>query len=99
MEKIVKNGERFATVQLDGTECAVIFESEYRGFEIKNKSEGDVIISLEQGVSEGDGVVVIGSGESLNYMHYRSLDTVYLTGTGSVIVAAKNDGTPVFQRI
>lgn len=96
MEKTVKSGERIAAVALDGSECAVKFSSKYTGFEIKNNSGGDVIVSLEKGRSNGDGVVTLGNGDVLNYMHGRKLDTVYLTGSGSVTVAAKNDGDPVF---
>ena len=31
-------------------------------------------------------------------MHYRPLDTLYLTGLGEVIIAAKNNGDQVFKR-
>ena len=99
MEYKVKSGERFATVILDGTECEVKFVSPYRGFEVKNNSGSDVIISLKKGVSEGDGTVKIPAGECVNYMHYRPLDTLYITGSGEVIIAAKNDGNQVFKRV
>ncbi len=98
MEYKVKSGERFATMTLDGTECAVTFSTIYRGFEVKNNSKNDVIISLKKGVSEGDGTVKIPAGECVNYMHYRPLDTLYITGSGEVIIAAKNDGNQVFKR-
>lgn len=98
MEKIVTKGKHITSVELDGTECAVVFSSKFKAFEIKNNSSKEVIVSLEQGVSDGDGVIVLGSGESLNYIHprYYMSDTIYLTGTGNVLVAAKNDGTLVF---
>lgn len=99
MEYKVKSGERFATVALDGTECEVTFSTIYRGFEVKNNSGSDVIISLKKGVSEGDGTVKIPAGECVNYMHYRPLDTLYITGSGEVIIAAKNDGNQVFKRV
>ncbi len=99
MEYKVKSGEQFATVTLDGTECEVKFVSPYRGFEIKNNSNGDVIISLKKGVSEGDGTVKISVGECVNYMHSPITDTLYLTGSGEVIIAAKNGGNQVFKRV
>ncbi len=99
MDYKVKSGEHFATVVLDGTECAVTFSTIYRGFEVKNNSKTDIIISLKKGVSEGDGTVKIPAGECVNYMHYRPLDTLYLTGTGEIIIAAKNDGVQVFKWI
>jgi hypothetical protein len=98
MEKIVKGGTRFTEVVLDGTECAVKFGSDYRGFEVHNKSGGDVLVSVERGaVSGDDGVITVADGESISYMHMRDIDTVYVTGTGTVQIAAKNDSAAVFK--
>lgn len=97
MEKIITDGNRFAEVTLDGTECAVKFGSQYNGFEVYNTSGGEILVSVKSGGSKGeDGVISVADGEIINYMHYRRLDTVYITGTGAVKVAAKNEATRNF---
>lgn len=99
MKKIVKGGDRFVEVTLDGTECAVKFDSKYSGFEVYNTSGGEVIVSLKSGGAKGeDGIISVADGEVINYMHYRRLDTVYITGTGAVKVCAKNEATRNFIR-
>ena len=99
MEKIVKGGDRFVEITLDGTECAVKFDSKYSGFEVYNTSGGEVIVSVKSGGVKGDdGVISIADGEDVNYMHMRRLDTVYITGTGVVKVCAKNEATRNFIR-
>ena len=97
MEKIVKTG-RTAVFTLDGTECRLTFAQKYRGFDIENRSDGDILVSLRSGSVEGDdGTMTIPAGRSFNFMQMYESDTIYLTGTGKVAVAAKNDSNPNFK--
>ena len=97
MEKIVKTG-RTAVFTLDGTECRLTFAQKYRGFDIENRSDSDILVSLCSGSVEGDdGTMTIPAGRSFNFMQMDESDTVYLTGTGKVAVAAKNDSNPNFK--
>lgn len=97
MEKIVEASETIITgLELDGTECAVKFSTTYTGFEVKNNSGSDITVSLHQGRTSGDGVATVPTGSGINYMHGQQLDTVYITGTGSVDVAAKRSPHLVF---
>ena len=97
MEKIVKTG-RTAVFTLDGTECRLTFAQKYRGFDIENRSDGDILVSLCSGSVEGDdGTMTIPAGGSFNFMQMYESDTIYLTGTGKVAVAAKNDSNPNFK--
>lgn len=99
MEKIVKPGERIANVTLDGSECAVTFSSGFNVFELKNESDSDISMALESGAAAGDdGVITVPSGESFNYIHMRNVSTVYLTGTGTAAVIAKNTAVSCFSR-
>lgn len=97
MEKIVAASETIVTgLELDGTECAVKFSTTYTGFEVKNNSGSDITVSLHKGRTSGDGVATVPTGSGINYMHGQQLDTVYITGTGSVDVAAKRSPHLVF---
>ena len=97
MEKIVKTG-RTAVFTLDGTECRLTFAQKYRGFDIENRSDGDILVSFRSGSVEGDdGTMTIPAGRSFNFMQMYESDTVYLTGTGKVAIAAKNDSNPNFK--
>ena len=97
MEKIVKTG-RTAVFTLDGTECRLTFAQKYRGFDIENRSGGNILVSFRSGSVEGDdGTMTIPAGRSFNFMQMYRSDTVYLTGTGQVAVAAKNDSNPNFK--
>ena len=92
MERIVSNGYRDCTALLDGTECKVVFDHCYRAFAVINDSTEDVFVSIEQGKSSGeDGVRRIAPGCSSVLAHMRTdIDTVYVTGSGSVQIAAQN---------
>ena len=92
MERIVSNGYRDCTVILDGTECKVTFDHCYRAFVVLNDSTEDVFVSIEQGKNSGeDGVRHIAPGCSSVLAHMRTdIDTVYVTGSGSVQIAAQN---------
>ena len=92
MERIVSNGYRDCTALLDGTECKVVFDHCYRAFAVMNDSTEDVFVSIEQGKSSGeDGVRRIAPGCSSVLAHMRTdIDTVYVTGSGSVQIAAQN---------
>ena len=97
MEKIVKTG-RTAVFTLDGTECRLTFAQKYRGFDIENRSDGDILVSFRSGSVEGDdGTMTIPAGRSFNFMQMYRSDTIYLTGTGEVAIAAKNDSNPNFK--
>lgn len=99
MEKIVTSGMRDCTVNLDG-ECAVKFGADYRVFSVQNNSDSDVIVSIYEGkTAEDDGVRVVKAGESGMLAHMRSdVDTVYVTGSGSVAIAAGNEAVNPFSK-
>lgn len=100
MVKEVKGCNRVIEITLDGTECAVRFDAKYNGFDIRNKSGKDITVSLKSGAAKGDdGVITIGDGETFNYMHMMGLDTVYITGSGAVAVAAKNEAAANFKAV
>lgn len=100
MVKEVKGCNRVIEITLDGTECAVKFDAKYNGFDIRNKSGKDITVSLKSGAAKGDdGVITIGDGETFNYMHMMGLDTVYITGSGAVAVAAKNEAAANFKAV
>lgn len=93
MEKIVKSGLRDCTVTLDGTECAVKFDSCYRAFSVRNDSAADVYISKTSGIiPDNDGVMCVKAGGSAVFAHMDiNADTVYLLGDGKVQIHAQND--------
>jgi len=100
MVKEVKGCNRVIEITLDGTECAVKFDAKYNGFDLRNKSGKDITVSLKSGAAKGDdGVITIGDGETFNYMHMMGLDTVYITGSGAVAVAAKNEAAANFKAV
>ena len=100
MVKEVNGCNRVIEITLDGTECAVKFDAKYNGFDIRNKSGKDITVSLKSGAAKGDdGVITIGDGETFNYMHMMGLDTVYITGSGAVAVAAKNEAAANFKAV
>lgn len=81
-------GARVKEITLESGENEIKFDRTYLGFEVKNNSGSDVIMSLIPGrVAGDDGVVTIPNGESYNYLHLEHRDTFYLTGSGSVTVA------------
>ena len=99
MEKIVKNGLRDCTVILDGTECAVKFDTCFRAFAVRNDGAADVFISKTSGiVPDDDGVMCVKSGASAVFAHMDIYaDTVYLLGNGRVQVHAQNDSANPFN--
>lgn len=99
MEKIVKSGLRDCTVNLDGTECAVKFDTCFRAFAVRNDGAADVFISKTSGiVPDADGVMCVKAGGSATFAH-NDLDknTVYLLGNGKVQVHAQNDSANPFN--
>lgn len=79
---------RVREITLEAGENKIKFDRAYLGFEVKNTSGADVVMSLLPGKVAGDnGVVTIPNGESYNYLHLEHRDTFYLTGSGSVTVA------------
>ncbi|MCM1525591.1 MAG: hypothetical protein NC120_14185, partial [Ruminococcus sp.] len=99
MKKTVSSGMRNATVNLGGEECAVQFSANFKYFEVFNESGGNVTASIYEGKGAGDdGVLTVHSGTSATLAHMRTdIDTVYVTGNGTVQIAAKNSGEPVFK--
>lgn len=99
MEKIVTSGMRDCTINLDGSECAVKFGADYRVFSVQNNSDSDIVVSIYEGkTAEDDGVRVVKAGESGMLAHMRSdVDTVYVTGEGSVAIAAGNEAVNPFK--
>ena len=99
MEKIVKDGLRDCTVILDGSECAVRFDTCFRVFAVRNDSGADVFISKSSGiVPDADGVMCVKSGASAVFAHMDIYaDTVYLLGNGRVQVHAQNDSANPFN--
>ena len=96
MKKIVSSGKRMTTVNLDGTECEVVFSSSYNVFSVK--AENTVTMALESGKSEGDdGVITVPAGESRMYPHMRGLKSVFITGSGKVEVFASNEAVNPFK--
>ena len=92
MEKIVETGINIATVNLDGTECKVTFESDYPYFYVTNLGSSDVYASFESGsAADADGVYTIPAGSTRPLMVglsaaklIKSADTLYITGSGKV---------------
>ena len=99
MKQIVTSGEQDCTVQLDGTECAVVFSSNYRCFTVQNDTAGDIYISISPNITAGkDGVRRVASGASSSLAHGRNnADTLYILGTGSVQVAASDSPGNFFK--
>ena len=92
MEKIVTSGEQDCTVELDGTECAVVFSSNYKCFTVQNETADDIYISVSPNISAGkDGVRRIGAGASGAIAH-GAKNTLYILGSGSVQVTAAGGG-------
>ena len=99
MEKIVKAGLRDCTVMLDGSECAVKFDTCFRAFAVRNDGAADIYISKSSGiVPDDDGVMCVKSGASAVFAHMDIYaDTVYLLGTSKVQVHAQNDSANPFN--
>lgn len=67
---------RVKEITLESGENEIKFDRTYLGFEVKNNSGSDVIMSLIPGRAAGDdGVVTIPNGESYNYLHLEHRDT------------------------
>ena len=99
MEKIVKAGLRDCTVNLDGSECAVKFDTCFRAFAVRNDGAADIYISKTSGiVPDDDGVMCVKSGASAVFAHMDIYaDTVYLLGNGRVQIHAQNDSANPFN--
>ncbi|MDY2863170.1 MAG: hypothetical protein SOT68_03125, partial [Oscillospiraceae bacterium] len=97
MEKIVSSGEQDCTVELDGTECAVVFSSNYKCFTVQNETADDIYISVSPNISAGkDGVRRIGAGASGAIAH-GAKNTLYILGSGSVQVTASDSPGNFFK--
>lgn len=92
MVKVVENDERICTVNLDGSECSIVFQSNYKCFAVKNESDSEVYISLKRNITpEEDGVMSIGSKESSSLAHFKPNVNMFFTkGTGKIQVFASN---------
>lgn len=99
MKKIVSSGEQDCTVNLDGTECAVVFSSNYKCFTVQNDTAEDIYISISPNIAAGnDGVRRVISGASSSLAHGRNnVDTLYILGIGSVQVTASDSPGNFFK--
>lgn len=99
MEKIVTSGEQDCTVQLNGTECAVVFDSCYKCFTVQNDTADDIYISINPDIAAGkDGVRRVISGAASSLDHRRDgVDTLYILGTGTVRVVASAEPGNFFK--
>lgn len=97
MQKIVTKGDRTAQVTLDGGECEVVFDSRYNFFSVE--ADNDVVVSLKSGkTADDDGVMICKGGGAIKYDHMKSLDRVYVTGSGKVQVVASNTSVENFKK-
>ena len=92
MVKVVENGERICTVNLDGSECNIVFQSHYKYFTIKNESASAVYISLKRGIiPEADGVMTVNSKESATITNMQpNVNMFFASGSGKIQVFASN---------
>lgn len=99
MKKIVSSGENCCTAQLDGTECAVEFSSNYKCFTVQNDTSDDVFVSIKPDIIAGnDGVRRIRSGAASALYHMRNdVNTVYILGTGIVQIVASDEPDNFFK--
>ena len=78
------------TVTLSGAVEKVTFPAVYGWVWVKNMSDGDMFVGLDDGVSAGaDGVLSIPAGEC-GRIQTDGQDSVYLNGSGNALVVAQN---------
>ena len=78
------------TVTLSGAVEKVTFPAVYGWVWVKNMSDGDMFVGLDDGVSAGaDGVLSIPAGEC-GRIQTDGQDSVYLIGSGNALVVAQN---------
>lgn len=92
MVKVVENNERICTVNLDGPECSIVFQSHYKYFTVKNESDSEVYISLKRDiVPEADGVMTVNSKESATITNMQpNVNMFFASGSGKIQVFASN---------
>lgn len=92
MVKVVENNERICTVNLDGSECSIVFQSYYKYFTVKNESDSEVYISLKRDiVPEADGVMTVKSKESATITNMQpNVNMFFASGSGKIQVFASN---------
>lgn len=92
MVKVVENNERICTVNLDGSECSIVFQSHYKYFTVKNESDSEVYISLKRDiVPEADGVMTVNSKESATITNMQpNVNMFFASGSGKIQVFASN---------
>ena len=92
MVKVVENNERICTVNLDGSECSIVFQSHYKYFTVKNESGSKVYISLKRDiVPEADGVMTVNSKESATITNMQpNVNMFFASGSGKIQVFASN---------
>ena len=78
------------TVTLSGAVEKVTFPAVYGWVWVKNMSDSDMFVGLDDGISAGaDGVLSIPAGEC-GRVQTDGQDSVYLRGTGNALVVAQN---------
>lgn len=92
MVKVVENNERICTVNLDGSECSIVFQSHYKYFTVKNESDSEVYISLKRDiVPEADGVMTVNLKESATITNMQpNVNMFFASGSGKIQVFASN---------
>ena len=92
MVKVVENNERICTVNLDGSECSIVFQSYYKYFTVKNESDSEVYISLKRDIiPEDDGVMTVNSKESATITNMQpNVNMFFASGSGKIQVFASN---------
>ena len=92
MVKVVENNERICTVNLDGSECSIVFQSHYKYFTVKNESDSEVYISLKRDIApEADGVMMVNSKESATITNMQpNANMFFASGSGKIQVFASN---------
>ena len=99
MVKVVDKEERICTVVLDGTECSVVFQNDYKYFAVRNESGSEVNISLSRGFNlGGDGVMSIPNGSSVLFPHMKpNVNQFFAKGSGKIQVFASNEPVNPFK--
>lgn len=99
MVKVVDKGERICNLSLDGTECSIVFQDDYKYFAVQNNSGSEVNISLSRGFNLGDdGVMSIPNGNSVLFPHMKpNVNQFFAKGSGKIQVFASNEPINPFK--
>lgn len=80
------------TIILNGNEIKVEFERGYPYYQITNKGDADIYVSMSPNIiPESDGVYTVSAGGSEIIGEGYSFNTFYILGTGKVYIRGKRD--------